>query len=218
MSLPSKGRFYKNFTGATVVPLTFEEEERILNTKGKGANIINSLIGTCVRGVPMGDLLPMDKLYLLMKIREVSYGSVYEFPLPCPACGVDIKTELDLSTHFNITEVPDDLEDPREINLPKLGVKAKVRFPRATDNVYLEESEPVMANLYRFVVSINEISDPVIIAKAIKKMHIQDVKALIKGVNMDGYGIDPRFQFECPSCDEKTLMAIPLGADFFSVS
>mgnify|MGYP003652230390 CR=1 FL=1 len=218
VALPSKGKFYTNFVGATVTPLTFQDEEKILSSGGKGGSIINMLVDTCVQGVTVSELLPMDKLYLLMKIREVSYGSMYEFPITCPQCSTEINTELDLANHFAVTEVPDDLTDPREITLPKLGVALKVRFPRAQDEAYLEDSKTVLKNLYRFIVSIGEIVDPVLISKAVKRMHIQDVKTIIAGVNRDEYGIDPRFQFNCPSCKTVTLMAIPLGVDFFSVS
>ena len=218
VSLPSKGKFYTNFTGATVTALTFQDEERILNSKGKGSNIINMLVDTCVQGVNVQELLTMDKLFLLMKIRELSYGSEYEFPIGCTQCHKEIITTIDLDSHFKIKEVPEDFTDPREITLPKLGVDVKVVFPRTRDEAYLEDSKTVIKNLYRFVISLGEITDPVLISKAIKRMHIQDVKTIIKEVNREEYGIDPRFMFECPSCKNSTLMAIPLGVDFFSVS
>ena len=218
VNLPSQGRFYTNFISATVSPLKFQDEEKILSSSGKGSNIINMLLEACVKGITVNELLPMDKLYLLMKIREISYGSAYEFPIGCPACDTEIKTKIDLGKHFNISEIPEDLTDPREVMLPKLGIKVEVRFPRTKDEVYLEDAKSAVSNIYRFINSIGKITDPVLISKAVKRMHIQDVKTIIKAVNREEYGIDPRFQFECPSCNEKTLMAIPLGVDFFSVS
>lgn len=218
VDLPSKGKFYSGFTEATVTPLTYQEEERILNSKGKGSQIINMLVDSCVKGVNVSELLAMDKLFLLMKIREISYGSEYEFPVACPNCNKEITTTLELDKHFVVKEVPEDLTDPREVKLPRLGVSAKVMFPRSKDEAYLDDSTTLLKNLFRFVVSIGEITDPVFVAKALKKMHIQDIKTIVKEVNKDEYGIDPRFMFDCPSCKTVTPMAIPLGVDFFSVS
>ena len=218
VDLPSKGKFYSNFTGATVTALTYQEEERILNSKGQGSEIINMLIGSCVAGVTVSELLTMDKLFLLMKIRELSYGSEYQFPIACPNCKKEIVTILELDNQFEVKEVPDDLTNPRKIKLPRLGVTAEVVFPRSRDEAYLEDSKTVLKNLFRFVASLGGVTDPVIISKALKKMHIQDIKTIIKEVNKDEYGIDPRFLFSCPSCKTSTLMAVPLGVDFFSVS
>mgnify|MGYP003638941186 CR=1 FL=1 len=218
VTLPSKGRFYTNFRGASVSPLTYQDEERILNSKGQGTELINLLVEACVTGVTMSEVVPMDKLFLLMKIREISYGSEYKFSVGCPSCNTEIKTSLDLGSHFIVNEVPEDLTDPREVVLPKLGVTAKVRFPRTQDESYLSDSKVLISNLYRFIESLGKYSDPLIISKAVNRMHIQDIKKIIKEVHKDEYGIDPRFMFECPSCKHSTMMSVPLGADFFSVS
>lgn len=218
VELPSKGKFYNNFIGATVNPLTYQDEERILSSKGQGNDLINLLVAACVTGVEISEMLPMDKLYLLMKIREISYGAEYKFTVGCPSCNAEIKSSLDLSDHFTVKDIPDDFEDPREILLPKLGVPAKVRFPRTKDEGYLSDSKLMIKNLYRFIDSIGEHTDSVLISKAVKMMHIQDVKRIIKEINRDEYGIDPKFMFECPSCKYSSVMNIPLGVDFFSVS
>jgi len=119
---------------------------------------------------------------------------------------------------LNMTQVPEDFEDPREIELPKLGVKAEVRFPRSREEVFLKDSESVYQNLYRFVISINGNSDPVFISKALKRMHIMDIKKLVSEINKAEYGVNPRFIFECPECTHTETMAIPMDVSFFSVS
>ena len=160
----------------------------------------------------------MDKIFLLMKVREASYGENYNFNITCPNCQSDIRSELVLSEHLNMNQVTDDLQDPREIDLPKLKVKAVVRFPRSKEDVFLKDVDTSYNNLYRFVISINGNSDPVFVSKAIKRMHILDTKKLISEIGKPEYGIDPRFVFECPECSHTETMAIPLDVNFFSVS
>tara|TARA_R100000234_G_scaffold119820_1_gene103893 strand:+ start:416 stop:1171 length:756 start_codon:yes stop_codon:yes gene_type:complete len=218
VDLPSRGRFYKDGANVVVSPLTFEDEERILYSKGKGNDVINLIIDKCVKGVNIGELLQIDKLFLLMKVREVSYGSVYKFNLACPSCAEEIRTEIDVANDLNVNYLPDDIEDPRVIELPKLGVEAVVRFPRNKEESLLTDPDGLAKNIYKFVVSVGGVEDPVFVAKAIKRMHIVDVKTIVSEINKGEFGLDPRFTFECPSCGHNTMMEVPLDASFFSVT
>tara|TARA_A100001515_G_scaffold140211_1_gene135643 strand:+ start:1260 stop:2015 length:756 start_codon:yes stop_codon:yes gene_type:complete len=216
--LPSKGKFYPGFQGVEVKPLTFLDEQKVLNAKDSNSDIVSKLLEKTVEGVNVDELLFMDKMFLLMKVREISYGENYEFNITCPACASEIKTSLILSEHLNMTQVPDDLSDPREIELPKLKAKAEVRFPRSREEVFLGDSEEVYKNIYRFVISINGNKDPVFISKALKRMHIRDIKKIVSEINKGEYGVNPRFIFECPECNHTETMAVPLDVGFFSVS
>lgn len=218
IDLPSRNRFYADSGKITIKPLTFEEEQKILSSSKSGTDIINLLIKNCVEGVDINDLLLFDRYYLLLKVREVSYGADYKFSVTCPHCNSEVHSELDLANDLSITYVEDDLEDPREIALPRLGVNAVVRFPRVRDEHYLENPEEISKNTYRFVKSINGNEDQVFINKALKRMSIVDMKKIIKEINRGEYGVDPRFVLECPSCKTSTTMAIPMDVDFFSVS
>ena len=218
VDLPSKGRFYSNIEEVVVSPLTFEEEQRILNSKGKGTDVINLILSKCVKGVVIPDLVQMDKLFLLLKVREASYGSDYKFNLACPACGEEIKTEIDVANDLNVNYVPDSLEDPRTITLPRLGVEALIRFPRNREELYFKDAETLSRNLYRFVLSLGGQEDTVFVSKAIKRMHIIDVKTIANEITKGEFGLDPRFMFECPSCGHNSMMEIPLDASFFSVT
>lgn len=217
VDIPSKGKFYPNFQGIEVSPLTFLDEQRIVNSKAN-EDIVSKLLDKATKGVQVDDLLSMDKMYLLMKVREVSYGDEYAFRVVCPACETEIKTSLSLSEHLNMNQVPDDLSDPRKIKLPKLGVEAEVRFPRSKEEIFLKTSEDIYKNMYRFVVSINGNQDPVFISKALKRMHIRDVKKIISEISKAEYGVNPRFIFECPECTHTETMSIPMDVSFFSVS
>ena len=80
------------------------------------------------------------------------------------------------------------------------------------------DTETIYKNLYRFVVSLNDNTDPVFISKAIGMMEIADVKTLFKEITITEYGIDPRFVFKCGKCGHKETLAVPIDAGFFSVS
>jgi transcription elongation factor Elf1 len=217
VDLPSKGKFYNNFNGCKVTILLFEDEQRILTSKNKGSNLVNDIIAKCVTGVNVNDLLAMDKLAILLKIKEISYGNELKFTTTCPACSEDTKVSINVS-EIPVNEVPDDLEDPREIFLPVLKVKAKVRFPRNHEEFYFNDTETAINNLYRFIVEIDGKEDPVFISKVFKKLHIRDNKTIVKEIHRSDLGLDPTFKFECPKCGHSSSMGVPLDANFFSVS
>tara|TARA_R100001509_G_scaffold157518_1_gene121705 strand:+ start:859 stop:1614 length:756 start_codon:yes stop_codon:yes gene_type:complete len=218
VDLPSRSKFYTNVKEVVVTPLTFEEETKIINSKGKGNDIINLILEKCVKGIEISELLQIDKLFLLMKVREASYGAIYKFDLACPACAAHIKTEIDIANDLNVNYVSDDFEDPRTVTLPQLGVEAVVRFPRNHEEGFHSDAESLAKNLYRFVVALNGETNSVFISKAIKRMQIADVKTIANEVTKGEFGLDPRFLFECPSCGHNTMMEIPLDAAFFSVT
>jgi predicted RNA-binding Zn-ribbon protein involved in translation (DUF1610 family) len=217
VDLPSKGRFYKDFNGLKITPLLFEDEQKILMSKNKNINPINEIISKCIDGVDVNDLLDVDKLYVLLKIKEISYGPDYKFDIMCPACGANGNSILPIKD-IPVNFIPEDVSDPREVLLPVLKAKVKIRFLRTYDEKYFMKPEDFLSNLYRLVVSINDNKDPVFIAKVLKKLHIRDIKTIRNEINSKSYGVDTTFRFECPSCGHNSIVNIPFDANFFSVS
>ena len=216
VDLPSKGKAYSNYTGVRVTPLTFKDEYNILVARNSEADPINSIIESCTKGVNPNELLLFDKLYLLMKIREVSYGPEYEFETICPSCKKTVETKIDI-TKLPVEEVPDEFSDVLEVMLPVTKVKAVVRYRRSSDEMFMDNPEDPVS-LRRVVLEINGIQDELVISKALAKMHIRDIKTLIKAIDTDKFGIQSKFRFECPHCKHNAVMGVPLTSNFFSVT
>lgn len=216
--LPSRGRFYTDFESIKISPLKFLDEQLILTGKDADKDIVTELLEKTVEGINVSEILLIDKNYLLMKLREVSYGDDYEFSVVCRNCNHESRSKIELSKQLNMTQIPDDFDDPRTITLPKLGVDVVVRLPRNREERYFADTETSYKNLYRFVVSLNGNKDPVFISQAINRMEIADVKRIYKEITTNPYGIDPRFVFKCGKCKHKETLAVPIDSDFFSVS
>tara|TARA_R110000868_G_scaffold13711_9_gene63624 strand:- start:9027 stop:9776 length:750 start_codon:yes stop_codon:yes gene_type:complete len=219
VELPSRGRFYPNKESTVLItPIKFEDEKQLAsNLKNSSSNPLNLIISKCVKGLNFNSILLMDKMYLLLKIREISYGSEYPASITCPKCGTAHEVKIDLSK-LAVNELPDDLQDPRIIKLPKLKKEVEVRFPRVSDEVYLRSESDIYTNLWRFVNKLNGISDPVFISKAIEKMHIMDTKVIINQVSRPDLGLNPHFIFDCGSCGKESDIAVPLNENFFLVT
>ena len=155
-------------------------------------------------------------MLLLLKIREISYGETYPAKVSCPKCESESEINIDLSKLI-IKYIPEDLADPREITLPKLKKKVKVRFPRVADEQFLNTQEQIYNNIWRFVTELDGTSDPVFISKAIPRMHIRDIKFILSHIMRGDLGLDPKFILQCGACGGESEMSVPINENFFSV-
>jgi len=217
IELPSENRFYNGVTQIMLKPMTFENEKNVVSNLKKDIDPINTLLADCLKGINVSELLLFDKVYILMRLRQISYGDEYEFIVECPKCSKESNVKMSL-TDLIVNRLPPEINDPREILLPVTKRKIKVRFPRVKDEPYLLNPDTANQNLYRFVESVENISDLLVINQFIKKLPLKDVKILIKELNRPDLGLDPRVLFECPKCFKETEVSIPITPNFFSVS
>lgn len=218
VKLPSEGRFYPNKSAEiTITSIKFEDEKNLASSAKNNINPVNLILSKCVKGVDVNSLLLIDKLFLLLKVREISYGSEYPAEIICPHCSAKSEIKINLGDLL-VNPLSPEIEDPREIELPKLKKKAKVRFPRVSDEANFTTTEQTYNNLWRFVTELNGITDPVFISKAIPKMHIMDVKYIISQVMRADLGLNPKFIFDCGFCGEEAKMEVPINENFFSVT
>jgi hypothetical protein len=218
VTLPSMGKFYTNKSPTvTISPIKFEDEKQITISSKNNINPVNYILSKCVKGLDVGSMLLMDKFYLLLRVREISYGETYPAIITCPHCKAESDVSINL-TNLLVNGIPDDVGDPREIKLPKLQVAAKVKFPRVADEVYLDNATKVYDNLWRFVLSLDGNTDPAFISKAIPKMSIKDVKFILNNVLRSDLGLNPKFIFECDSCGAESQLEVPINENFFSVT
>lgn len=216
--LPSSGKYYTpQISEVTINPIKFEDEKQMLTSIRNGINPINLILSKCVKGIDYNSLLLIDKILLLLKIREISYGEEYPASVTCPKCSFKSDITVDL-TKLIVKFIPEDLNDPREILLPKLNKPAKVRFPRVQDEQYMETQEQIYNNIWRFVLELDGITDPVFISRAIPKMPIRDVKFILNNIMRNDLGLDPKFILECGNCGGESEITVPINENFFSVT
>lgn len=219
VSLPSKNKFYRNSTGIKIRPMNLEDEKAIALAKGKVKDPINIVLERCTEGVDIEDLLIIDKLSLIFNLRAISYGDIYKAIAICTECKAENELNIPLLS-LPMDLIPDDITDPREIELPVLKKKVKVKFPRVAHEEYLSNKELVFNNLWRFVVSIDGITDESIISKFLMdpRLPLKDVHTIINAISGAGYGVQTKLKFECNSCAYHNVVDLPIGPDFFTVS
>lgn len=205
----------------TLRPLKFEDEKFLIQSRKSKAqdNTLNLLLGRCLTGVDVQDLLPADKLFLVLQLRAISYGDDYKSIAICPKCNEENDISIKL-TDLPVEYLPENTKDPREITLPKTKKKVKVRFPRVSDEAYMKDEETFFNNIWRFILSVEGREDKTIISAFLddKRLSLQDVAAIGKAIVGADYGVSTKIKYECTGCKSINILDLQLGADFFSVT
>lgn len=218
LELPSECRIYTlPDPGAPVTlrPMTFEDEKILVSNK-KGNDPINLLLSRCTSNINISELLPLDKLYIIMKLREISYGDEYKTLQVCSSCKAENQVTIKLS-QLNVNPVPDDFTDPVSVFLPILKKNIKVKLPRVRDEKFLQNVEDSLDQLWRFVAEIEGHTDKSIIAPVISKLPLKDSRTLLNALKTD-FGIDTKIKVECNSCGGVSIVDLPITANFFDVN
>ena len=221
LNFPSESKFYKlqdPEKPVTIRPMNYEDEIALVSLKDEeGYDPLNLILDRCLNNISVYELLEMDKLYALIKLREISYGDSYRVNVICPKCKEENPLTIKLSKDLNILPIPDDLEDPREVLLPTINKPAIVKFPRVRDEQY-QATGGAVSNMWRFVTSIGGIEDKGVIAEAIKQMPIKDRQTLRNAIRGEDFGVETKIKLKCGKCEKLTIIDLPLGEGFFDVS
>jgi hypothetical protein len=218
VDLPSECRVYEledPDMPITIRPMTFDDEKSIVSAK-KEHDPVNLVLQRCVTNIKVPELLPMDKLYLIMKLREISYGDEYNTLLICQECNAENPTTINLS-QLNVNPVPDDFSDPIELELPQLNKKISVRLPRVKDERLFLDTETALNQLWRFVVDIDGHTDKSIISAVMDKLPLVDVRTILNTIKSE-FGVDTKIKFVCKECGGVSVVDLPIDANFFDVS
>jgi hypothetical protein len=216
--LPSENKVYNlEDPNAPIIlrPMTFEDEKAIISA-AKNEDPMNLILQRCVQNIKIQDLLPLDKHFLVLKLREISYGDDYEVLLVCPECAAENPVTLRLS-ELPVNPVPDDFCDPVKVLLPKINREAEIRLPRVRDEKFFNDAGEALDQLWRFVVSIDGHTDKSIIAPVLEKLPLADIKTIMKAMNTN-YGVETMVKLECGSCGGVNVVDMPISANFFGVS
>ena len=215
LDFPSNGQFYDIKSGVTLRPMTFQDE-KLLATHKDPNTTVNTLLERCMVGLDPKLLIPMDKHYVIYKLREISYGDDYMFTTTCPQCHQVSDSKVNISS-LRVNKLPETVTNPREVLLPIISKIATVRSPRGTDEQYTE-LEVLAENLWRFVDSIGDCNDKTVIQTVLSKLPLKDIHTLIDAIMLPSYGLDTRFIFHCPHCEQESVVGVPLTPSFFTTN
>lgn len=227
--LPSNGKLKGVPKEVTIRNMTTAEEKMLL---GSAEDVFDQIIKKCVTEPDDFDIdkIPlMDKNFLYVKLRVISYGPDYKFEYRCPECGKVSSVTINLDD-LEVTYLPDDFKDPFDtFNLPVCNDEIALSLPRNEDfnriraRVRQYQSkfpdaigdESWVFGMMAFISAINGKEVDATLHKYVEELHVRDAAYLRHRINKLTGGIERDYTVHCNKCGEDVEVAIPMGANFF---
>ena len=222
LALPSKAKFYSlpdPSQPITMRPMNFEDEKTIASLTNSNTNEdpVNILLNRCVSNLKVNDLLLVDKVYLILKLREISYGHDFNASITCGACHKVTPVEFDLRT-LPVNYFPDELAYPIELELPVAKKVVKLKLPTVADERLVSDSAVVLNQIWRFIDSIDGQVNKELISEVVDLLPLKDIHSMLDVIAGSEYGVQTQVQFQCYECKENAVIELPITPDFFTVS
>jgi len=235
LQLPSKGRFYDGKNGPSdgiihIRPMTGEEEQILATPRFvRKGQAINMIFQKCMKeDFKAENLLTVDRTYLLLYLRGISYSHSYDVEVKCSECSSKFSTNVDLSALF-VNQCPYDFGPILEDVLPNSKYRFKYRLSTGRDeqeiNEYRERRMKMFGDnatddtlTYRtaqLLEEIDGINDKMELQILLKSLPINDVSYIRGIINEPPFGVDTNVEINCPSCSAEFSIDLPLEANFF---
>lgn len=242
LKLPSQGLLNPEIPeGIITQRCMMVKDQKILSGSDQSAgNALHRLIQATITSPEEFDVSKLtvsDTLYILFKLRILSYGKDYKFRTKCPECGRKIEVSVDMS------ELPVDLleEDYTEKLIAKLPHRGDTVYTKLLTNRDSEEINKEIKRRKKRNNSTYESSYALRIARSIEKIELaepdKDGKTeLTKSYEIEKYiesltdldasiilaardsvqfGINPIIEYMCPECREYVDVSVQFSGDFF---
>jgi len=232
VELPSLSKFYKTIPPTIHVRPMTGEEENILATprfvkKGKAMDMI---FERCIREpIDIQEMLSIDRMYLLIFLRGISYTPEYDVEVKCPNCSTKFNTMINLDT-LEVEMCADDYGPDKLVGvLPKTGLSYKYRLATGEDEQAVTRHREMRIEnfgdkgeddtlLYRSALLleyIDNITDTRDLMHLLRKLPVVDVNYIRNEINEPPFGVDTDVGLSCPACTEEFEIALPLETSFF---
>ena len=237
--LPSNGFIYGVKYDPELKIRCMNTKDEMILTSAKDVEYRKTLcevLDSCVEGelpVSTYDMCMGDFIFIMHKVRTITYGSKYKFTAGCPHCKKVQEAFLNLDD-LKVNTIDGEITDKLIITLPvsKDVIKLKLETPRISDSIKAEatrrkESEnltydPTMSiRIQTLVDTINgQVLESIQKEHYVDSMNARDSKYIIKKIEeINGLvGIDPAAIVKCSaeSCGKEFLTFFRLGPEFFN--
>jgi hypothetical protein len=237
IQLPSKGKFYDGESGPSngrlsIKPMTGEEEQILATPRFvKKGQAINMIFQKCLKEGTQyrpENLLTVDRTFLLIYLRGISYSPNYDVEIKCSECETKFSTTINLNSLY-VESCPDNYGPILQDVLPSTKLPFRYRLSTGKDEQEITEHKDRRVKAFgdaaaddtitfRTACLLEEIDG--IVNKnelqiLLKNLPIGDVAHIRNCVNEPPFGVDTNIDIVCPSCYSEFEIDLPLEASFF---
>lgn len=235
IELPSRGRFYDDTNGPSngivaIRPMTGEEEQILATPRFvRKGQAINMIFQRCMRDQFRPDqLLTIDRTYMLIYLRGISYSPSYDVEVKCPECEKKFATTIDLNTLY-VESCPDEYGPVLQDVLPTSKLPFTYRLSTGRDEQEITEYRDRRIKMFgdaaaddtlthrtaMLLDNIDGITHKQELQVLLKNLPISDVSYIRNCINEPPFGVDTNVEIVCPSCLQDFTVDLPLEANFF---
>lgn len=232
VTLPSKGIPYGTKIPNGIVeiyPMRAKEQKLLSGFTGSRRNeALNMLLKSCLKTqIDPKELTTSDRFFVLMWLRIVSVGEIYNVDLTCPSCNARFTEDINLN-NFEIRELKEDFREPFEVELPESNDVVTLRLMRGEDESaiqrYVDRSNPKnelgdSSFIYRLCRQLSTVNGKELGERDkieyIENLLIKDAQILEDSLTDNDSGMVPKIEADCPRCDYHIETTLPLGPTFF---
>lgn len=233
IQLPSRGKFYDGELSSGTIhirPMTGEEEQILATPRFvKKGQAINMIFERCIQEkIKPQDLLSVDRTYLLIYLRGISYSPEYEVEIKCPECTKKFTTSIDLNS-LHLDSCPDDFGPILADTLPNTKLTFTYRLGTGSDEQEIQDYRDRRIKMFgdgaaddtltyrtaQLLVDIDGITNKNELQILLKNLPINDVSYIRSCVNEPPFGVDTNVEIICASCLQDFNVELPLESSFF---
>jgi len=235
VELPSRGYFYGGKLpggNVTVRPMTTQEEKLLVGSQDRLA-IVDTVVERCLltKSMPLDEYLLNDEFFMLLFIRNITYGANYSFTIKCPSCGTSFNHEVKVPDGMKLTVLTEKDKEPFECELPIAKKKLSLRLLRVADEKEIRRYTTQVLNrpgrggdgdvaytyrLARHIVKIDgEEIDSRKALELVDGMGGGDSLVLRNSIDAHDCGVELHLSLVCPRCEYLVERMLPFTAEFF---
>lgn len=235
IELPSKGRFYDGENGPSdgvlhIRPMTGEEEQILATPRFvRKGQAINMIFSKCIKeNYRPEQLLTIDRTYLLIYLRGISYSHQYDVEIKCQECEKRFATTIDLNSLY-VESVPDTYGPILEDVLPTSKYRFAYRLAIGKDEQDIQDYRDRRSKMFgdaatddtltyrtaQLIEHIEGLTNKKELQTLLKSLPINDVSYIRNCINDPPFGVDTDVEIICPMCLHEFKVDMPLEANFF---
>lgn len=237
VTLPSKGRIYDREVdpNITLRSMTTQDEMVRLSPSDTLFTPLCQLIDNCIvnnPGISSYDLCLGDYIFLLHRLRAITYGEEYETGSTCAFCGSFQEQKINLNELEIIEYDEEEIQRYREFILPVSNKRIRLNFqtPRMLDAINqkvkefkrkhknIETDYNLMFTLIAIIDTIDDRKpDPIVLEEWIKKLNMKDTNMILQYASKLNtlIGVNTTTQVTCPVCGLDYDVKIRADMEFF---
>lgn len=240
--LPSRGYLNPEIPEGKVVQRCMMVSDQKFIAGSRGGHTTQNFVERTIVSPETFDysnLTTADSLFLLFKLRILSYGENYKFITRCPECGKKIEVSIDLSK-LGVNYLDEDYEKKLSVTLPRSGdtvytkilrnrdleeIEAEIERRKKKQGEEIGNSSSYTLRLASMIKRIElktptkdgdkVLTHPIDIQNYLDRLTDLDAIAIRSTVDNVKYGIVPTVEYVCPKCNEDIDVNIQFTPQFF---